>query len=117
MTSANTISHTGRFREYVRSLCNDCCFILNATKAQFVLFLQSTLEELNVGKNRYRIVRQMIALAMERHAPSRELISLLVSELYGEFLLEEDMKKGFDETLKSLEDLTLDTPDAPDVGA
>jgi len=72
-----------------------------------------SLEELRIGANRYRIIDQAISLAMERHAPHRELVSRLVSDLFGDILHEQDMMKGFDALLNSITDLSLDTPEAP----
>jgi len=72
-----------------------------------------TLLDLNIGENRHRIIGSAIALAMERHDPNREMMSQLISDLYGEVLQMEDMRRGFDFLLESLPDLTLDTPEAP----
>jgi len=51
-------------------------------------------------------------LAMDRHNPQRELISRLISDLYSGLLSQDDIARGFDELLTSLDDIRLDTPDA-----
>jgi len=43
------------------------------------------------------------------------MISQLISDLYSYFLTEHDIASGFDELLATLDDLHLDTPDAPSV--
>jgi len=49
---------------------------------------------------------------MDRHNPQRELISRLISDLYSGLLSQDDIARGFDELLISLDDIRLDTPDA-----
>jgi len=49
---------------------------------------------------------------MERKASHREITSVLISDLYGRILYEEDIERGFDVLLNSLPDLVLDTPNA-----
>lgn len=78
---------------------------------------QSTFKELNIGPNRHKITGVAVTLAMERHNPQREMTSRLISDLYGNFVTLDDMAKGFDELLQNLNDLTLDTPEAPTVSS
>ncbi|XP_054709294.1 programmed cell death protein 4-like [Uloborus diversus] len=73
------------------------------------------LEELNLGKLRPQIVSMAITLAMERKPSQREMTSVLLSDMYGQILLQEDIALGFDQLLQNLSDLVLDTPDAPTV--
>lgn len=48
------------------------------------------------------------------HKPSqREMTSMLISDLYGHVVTELDIAKAFDQLLRNLPDLILDTPDAP----
>lgn len=54
-------------------------------------------------------------LALDRKATQREMTSVLISDLYGKFLTQKDISLGFDEMLNNLADLTIDTPDAPQV--
>jgi len=70
------------------------------------------LNQLNIGPNRHKITKLAVVLAMDRHNPQRELISRLISDLYSGLLTQNDIARGFDELLVSLDDLQLDTPDA-----
>lgn len=56
-----------------------------------------------------------VNLAMERKPSHREMTSVLLSDMYGQVLLQEDIAVGFDRLLENLPDLVLDTPDAPTV--
>jgi programmed cell death protein 4 len=73
------------------------------------------LEELNLEENMYQVLVIAVNLAMERKAAARELVSILISDMYGRALAEEDIERGFDVLLKSLPDLVLDTPTAATV--
>lgn len=77
--------------------------------------LQSTLLELNIGPNRHKITGLAVQLALDRHNPQREMTSRLISDMYGNYVSLDDMAKGFDDILQNLNDLTLDTPEAPTV--
>ena len=70
------------------------------------------MSELNIGPNKPKIVRMAVTLALDRHNPQREMISRLVSDLYGCVLSREDIAISFNELLSSIDDLLLDTPDA-----
>jgi len=74
-----------------------------------------SLDEMNLGDNEYQIIVIAITLAMERKNGIRELTSVLLSDLYGRYLSEPDMERGFELLLKSLPELILDTPTAPDI--
>ncbi|GFV38500.1 hypothetical protein TNCV_3490891 [Trichonephila clavipes] len=73
------------------------------------------LEELNLGKLRPQLVSMAVSLAMERKPSHREMTSVLLSDMYGHILIQEDIATGFDIMLKNLSDLVLDTPDAATV--
>ncbi|GFS90663.1 programmed cell death protein 4 [Nephila pilipes] len=73
------------------------------------------LEELNLGNLRPQLVSMAVCLAMERKPSHREMTSVLLSDMYGHILLQEDIAAGFDLMLKNLSDLILDTPDASTV--
>jgi len=61
----------------------------------------------------YEFVRRAITLAMERNARERELVSVALSELYGQrVLLAEHCGKGFERLFEVADDLTLDIPEA-----
>jgi len=52
---------------------------------------------------------------MERKNAVRELTSVLISDLSVRFIAEPEIERAFEILLKSLPDLILDTPAAPDV--
>lgn len=74
-----------------------------------------TIQELNIGKRAYKLPQMAISLALDRKATHREMTSILISDLYGDVLTQEEVAKGFDDLLESLNDLSLDTPEAPNV--
>jgi len=54
-----------------------------------------------------------ISAALEKKATQREMASVLISDLYGKHLSQHDIAKGFQQLLDDLDDLCLDTPEAP----
>ncbi|XP_067132995.1 programmed cell death protein 4-like [Centruroides vittatus] len=74
-----------------------------------------SLNELNLGRQKPKLVVTVIQLAMDRKPSHCEMTSILLSDLYGQILSQENIAKGFDTLLMSLSDLVLDTPDAPTV--
>ena len=70
---------------------------------------------MNIKSARYRLPGVAVTLAMDRKATSRELASRLISDLYGQVLSQDEFARGFDTLLSELGDLTLDTPEAPQV--
>jgi len=74
-----------------------------------------TLQEMlpNLGARRWMVVTISIELAMDHKPSHRELASVLISDLYQKVISQRDIGKAFDYLLKNLEDLALDTPDAP----
>ena len=56
-----------------------------------------------------------VSLSLDRHDPERELTSQLLSDLNGHVLTRDELVKGFDKLLNMLNDLILDTPNAPTV--
>lgn len=74
--------------------------------------VMSLLDEFNFGNHIHLIVVIAISLAMERKASNREMISVLISDLYGQVLQMSEIEQGFDELLELLPDLILDTPNA-----
>ena len=67
---------------------------------------------MNIGEP-HRIPELAVSLALEHHNPQREMTSRLISDIYGDYLDQTQIAKGFDNMLNSLGDLSLDTPDAP----
>lgn len=56
-----------------------------------------------------------LTLAMERHSQHCEMTSRLLAASINDVLSVEDIRKGFDKTLRELPDLTLDAPAAPEI--
>ena len=75
-------------------------------------FIQESLSEVNIAEKN-RVAEIALSIALEHHNPQRELTSQLISDIYGNYLNQDDINKGFDNVLNSLNDLSLDTPDAP----
>ena len=98
-----------------------------------------TLQEMlpNLGARRWMVVTITVELAMDHKPSHRELASVLISDLYQKVISQRDIGKGkkpsklstifqlkvipfftflaFDFLLKNLDDLVLDTPDAPTI--
>jgi len=76
-----------------------------------------TLQEMlpNLGARRWMVVTISVELAMDHKPSHRELASVLISDLYQKVISQRDIGKAFDYLLKNLEDLVLDTPDAPTI--
>lgn len=60
----------------------------------------------------FQVVRLFIEMAMDHKPSQREMTSVLISDLYGHVVTELDIAKAFDQLLRNLPDLILDTPDA-----
>ena len=73
------------------------------------------LRDLNLDGKQHKIAELAVSLALDRHDPHRELTSRLISDLSGNIISSLHLGKGFDGLLNNLNDLTLDTPDAPTV--
>jgi len=74
-----------------------------------------SLQELNIPSQRYKIPVKVITIAMEKKATQREMASILISNLYGRILTQEHFSKAFQQLLDDLDELSLDTPDAPEI--
>jgi len=76
-----------------------------------------TLQEMlpNLGARRWMVVTITVELAMDHKPSHRELASVLISDLYQKVISQRDIGKAFDFLLKNLDDLVLDTPDAPTI--
>lgn len=78
--------------------------------------VEESLYDMNISPQcTYIILLMAVELGLERHNNHRELISQLISELYNNVLSEQDIVKGFEDLLKRIVDLRLDTPDAPNL--
>jgi programmed cell death protein 4 len=58
-------------------------------------------------------LKKAIYSAFDRQAYERELVSRLLSQGYGKLVAREDVELGFREALQKLEDVVLDSPEAP----
>jgi len=75
--------------------------------------VKEVLQELNIASKKHKLPEMAVSIALDRHDPQRELTSQLLSDLTGALLTQEEVAKGFDDLLDNINDLTLDTPDAP----
>lgn len=74
------------------------------------------IAELGEEWNKELMIKLAVTCAMDRKASQRELTSRLISDLYGESILDQNaIAKGFDQLMEQLNDLTLDTPESPDL--
>ncbi|CAG9802140.1 unnamed protein product [Chironomus riparius] len=72
-------------------------------------------ENMRSGALRPLVIRKAVEMALEHKISHREMTSVLLSDLYGRCLISSDYERGFDMLLSNLQDLILDTPDAPHV--
>ncbi|KAF8715119.1 hypothetical protein HU200_027673 [Digitaria exilis] len=70
-----------------------------------------------LGSNQFQhyFVKKLISMAMDRHDKEKEMASVLLSSLYADLLSSYIISEGFMMLLESVEDLTVDIPDAVDV--
>lgn len=71
-----------------------------------------SLEELGLPRLHQHLVKRAVLLAMDRHDREREMVSVLLSALYGEQLGADQVQKGFLRLVESLPDTRLDIPEA-----
>lgn len=71
-----------------------------------------SIEELKSREYHPEVVKKAISLALDEGPRERELVSRLLTLLHPTPLSDEDMAAGFDHLLDSLEDLSIDIPDA-----
>ncbi|CAC5417831.1 PDCD4 [Mytilus coruscus] len=76
---------------------------------------QTLRDHVGVKEKRAKVLELAVNLALDRKATQREMTSVLISDLYGKFLLQKDISLGFDDMLNNLADLTIDAPDAPQI--
>nr|QKY14995.1 sulfite reductase [ferredoxin] (SIR) [Polytomella parva] len=73
----------------------------------------TALEELGQLGFAHYFVKFLVRLSLDRRDREREMTSRLISELYGDFILEsEQIDKAFRALVEGLKDLLLDVPDA-----
>lgn len=70
----------------------------------------------NIAHLKHRIIFLVVTIAMEKKASQRELASILLSDLYGsQVVCEQDLELGFQALMNYLEEMKLDTPEAPTI--
>lgn len=74
-----------------------------------------SLEELQVSTRAHLVLVTAVELAMDHKPSHREMTSVLLADLYGHLLFEPHYTKGYDTLIKNLNELVLDTPDAPTI--
>lgn len=74
--------------------------------------VQRSLLELDSEVFHYEVVKRGIAMSMEKHEKEREMFSRLVSELYPKVLTTKQVGKGFERLFETIDDLSLDSPNA-----
>lgn len=71
-----------------------------------------SIEELKSKEYHPEVVKKAISLSLDEGPRERELVSRLLTLLHPTPLSDEDMAAGFEKLLDSLEDLSIDIPDA-----
>jgi len=74
-----------------------------------------TVRELKLGETQFQFIKKALARGLEKQAYERELVSKLISNVYSTAIEPAKIVEGFQAALNSIDDLTLDTPDAVDV--
>ncbi|VVB17855.1 unnamed protein product [Arabis nemorensis] len=75
----------------------------------------SDLREL--GSNEYHpyFTKRLVSMAMDRHNKEKEMASVLLSALYADVILPDQIRDGFIRLLRSVDDLAVDILDAVNV--
>jgi len=71
------------------------------------------LEDLNFSNKKHLIPQFAVEIALDHKPSQREMTSVLISDLYGHVLKNNDIATAFEILMKDLPDLILDTPEAP----
>lgn len=72
-----------------------------------------SLDEIIIGSLRPLVTTYSVQIALDHKDCQREMISVLISDLYARVVTSRDIAKGYDLLLANLPDLILDTPEAP----
>lgn len=75
---------------------------------------EKSINEFNAEHQHHIFVKKAIFVAMEKKAYERELVSKMLSAFYNTVLSSSKISQGFHYALDSLEDASLDIPDAKD---
>mmetsp|Transcript_23596 Transcript_23596/g.36293 ORF Transcript_23596/g.36293 Transcript_23596/m.36293 type:complete len:335 (+) Transcript_23596:155-1159(+) len=74
--------------------------------------VRRSIGELRCKSFHSEVVKKAISLSFDEGPRERELVSRLLTSLHPSLLGDEDMEVGFENLLDSLDDLTIDIPDA-----
>jgi hypothetical protein len=75
---------------------------------------EKSINEFNAEHQHHIFVKKAIFIAMEKQAYERELVSQLLSAFYNTILSSSKITQGFHYALDSVEDASIDIPDAKD---
>ncbi|GAB2213350.1 hypothetical protein Drorol1_Dr00021382 [Drosera rotundifolia] len=75
----------------------------------------SDLEELGSSEYHPYFIKRLVSLAMDRHDKEKEMASVLLSALYADVISPAQISQGFILLLESVDDLSVDIPDAVNV--
>jgi len=75
---------------------------------------EKSINEFNAEHQHHIFVKKAIFIAMEKQAYERELVSRMLSAFYNTILTSSKISQGFHYALDSVEDASLDIPDAKD---
>jgi len=71
-----------------------------------------SIQEMRCKPYHAEVVKRAISLSLDEGPRERELVSRLLTSVHPYLLEDEDVEKGFENLLDSLEDLSIDIPDA-----
>lgn len=80
-----------------------------------VKLASSDLKELGHDDFHRYFIKKLVSMAMDRHDKEKEMVSVMLSSLYGDVFSSTQIKLGFVMLLQAVDDLTVDIPDAVDV--
>ncbi|KAJ4756394.1 Programmed cell death protein 4 [Rhynchospora pubera] len=80
-----------------------------------VLLAASELVDLGVEEQHHYFVKKLVSMSMDRRDKEKEMASVLLSSLYNDTLTPSHIKLGFMNLLESVEDLSVDIPNAVDL--
>lgn len=75
----------------------------------------ASLDDLGAPDFMHYLVKRVIILALDRKDREREMTSVLLSSLYAEVIPPEQVLKGFNAVIDSVDDTSLDVPEAPEL--
>jgi len=76
-----------------------------------------TVKDLKLDPSLHQLVKKSIVMSMEKGSYEKELVSKLLSALYGNTIPSEKITEGFQCVLDAIDDIVLDTPDAADLAS